>query len=164
MNCLQCGLETSNNKFCSRSCSATFNNIGRIRSIENNRICGNCEFKKTKTKHHQFCSDECLKSFRLKKLIKNFNEGKLNSPLSIKKCIVELRGNICSVCFQNTIWNGKKLTLQLDHIDGNSDNNIPDNLRLLCPNCHSQTSTFAGYSRSSRKDTKRNKYLQKYKS
>ena len=39
-------------------------------------------------------------------------------------------------------WNGKELRLELDHIDGDSTNNTVDNLRLLCPNCHSQTPTY----------------------
>ena len=39
-------------------------------------------------------------------------------------------------------WLGGKLTLELDHIDGNNLNNNLSNLRLLCPNCHSQTPTF----------------------
>ena len=41
-------------------------------------------------------------------------------------------------------WLGKPMPLELDHIDGNSDNNQLDNLRLLCPNCHSFTSTYRG--------------------
>ncbi len=41
-------------------------------------------------------------------------------------------------------WKGKPISLQLDHINGvNLDHRI-ENLRLLCPNCHSQTATFAG--------------------
>ena len=36
----------------------------------------------------------------------------------------------------------KKLCLQIDHIDGNCENNKPDNLRFLCPNCHTQTETW----------------------
>ena len=39
-------------------------------------------------------------------------------------------------------WNGKKLSLQIDHINGVSDDHRIENLRLLCPNCHSQTDTF----------------------
>jgi ssDNA-binding Zn-finger/Zn-ribbon topoisomerase 1 len=39
-------------------------------------------------------------------------------------------------------WQGKDLTLQLDHINGKSRDNRLENLRLLCPNCHSQTDTF----------------------
>lgn len=41
-------------------------------------------------------------------------------------------------------WDGKKLVLQLDHINGVSNDHRFENLRLLCPNCHSQTETFAG--------------------
>lgn len=50
----------------------------------------------------------------------------------------------CAICNNPGIWNNKELVLQLDHINGiNSDNRI-ENLRLLCPNCHSQTETFSG--------------------
>lgn len=48
----------------------------------------------------------------------------------------------CSVC-GITEWNGSPITLQLDHIDGNRHDNRIENLRLLCPNCHSQTETFS---------------------
>ncbi len=41
-------------------------------------------------------------------------------------------------------WLGKPLSLQLEHIDGNHLNNSFENLKILCPNCHSQTITFAG--------------------
>ena len=47
----------------------------------------------------------------------------------------------CS-CGQGTEWNGKPLVLQIDHIDGDGLNNLKENLRFLCPNCHSQTDTF----------------------
>lgn len=39
-------------------------------------------------------------------------------------------------------WRGQKLTLQLDHINGVSNDNRVENLRFLCPNCHTQTETF----------------------
>lgn len=50
----------------------------------------------------------------------------------------------CIECGIQSLWNGKKLSLQLDHIDGDSLNNELNNLRILCPNCHSQTNTFSG--------------------
>tara|TARA_Y100000310_G_scaffold206005_1_gene206361 strand:- start:9210 stop:9938 length:729 start_codon:yes stop_codon:yes gene_type:complete len=49
----------------------------------------------------------------------------------------------CSVCKIST-WIGKTLSLQLDHINGINNDHRIENLRLLCPNCHSQTPTFAG--------------------
>ena len=49
----------------------------------------------------------------------------------------------CSDCKLDT-WMDQPIPLELDHIDGNHQNNALDNLRLLCPNCHSLTPTFRG--------------------
>lgn len=51
---------------------------------------------------------------------------------------------ICRDCNNEGVWNGKKLSLQLEHINGVSDDYRLENLCFLCPNCHSQTETFAG--------------------
>jgi hypothetical protein len=53
---------------------------------------------------------------------------------------------ICGICNNEAIWNGEILSLQIDHINGIGDDNRLENLRWLCPNCHSQTDTFAGKS------------------
>lgn len=55
--------------------------------------------------------------------------------------------NVCAECGQKPNWNNKPLTLQLDHINGDHYDNRLENLRLLCPNCHSQTNTFCGKNR-----------------
>lgn len=50
----------------------------------------------------------------------------------------------CSECGLDPVWQGNPLSLHLDHIDGDRTNNELPNLRFLCPNCHSQTPTYAG--------------------
>ena len=50
----------------------------------------------------------------------------------------------CACCGNTGQWLGKKLSLQLDHINGINNDHRIKNLRFLCPNCHSQTNSFAG--------------------
>ena len=50
----------------------------------------------------------------------------------------------CEWCNVENEWNNKELILELDHINGDNSDNRIENLRLLCPNCHSQTKTFRG--------------------
>ena len=63
-----------------------------------------------------------------------------------KRLLIESQGYKCDEC-SIIEWNKKPITLELEHIDGNNRNNSLDNLRLLCPNCHSQTLTFRGKNR-----------------
>lgn len=65
--------------------------------------------------------------------------------LKLKKRLIKegIKQNKCEFC-EITEWNGKSLSMQLDHIDGNPHNHKMDNLRIICPNCHSQTETYCG--------------------
>jgi len=74
-----------------------------------------------------------------------FTEGVARSNHYLKSIIKEynLLQQKCSECSID-YWNKKLITLELDHIDGCNNNCKITNLRLLCPNCHSQTSTFRG--------------------
>ena len=50
----------------------------------------------------------------------------------------------CAICGNKGEWQGQKLVLQLDHINGKHFDHRKENLRFLCPNCHSQTHTCSG--------------------
>lgn len=73
-------------------------------------------------------------------------ENRVNVPSwkLLKKLLNEgYKENRCEVC-GITEWNGKPITLQLHHIDGDHLNNSLENLQVICPNCHSQTDNFRG--------------------
>lgn len=58
-----------------------------------------------------------------------------------KKFLIQERGHKCESCGLEE-WLNQKIALELEHIDGDNKNNIKENLKLLCPNCHSQTKTW----------------------
>ena len=71
--------------------------------------------------------------------------AKLRTNVSLRRKVIAYQGGeFCEFCGQGPVWNGDPLTLQVDHRDGNNKNNELYNLRLLCPNCHTQTETYAG--------------------
>jgi len=65
------------------------------------------------------------------------------SRVSIKRRLLEagVLKNECDQCGLSS-WRGHHLSIQLDHLNGIRDDHRLENLRMLCPNCHSQTSTF----------------------
>lgn len=66
---------------------------------------------------------------------------RLSGQQKRRRLLIE-QENKCAVCAVGEIWNGLPLKLQCDHIDGNRKNEVRENLRMICPNCHSQTPTF----------------------
>lgn len=78
------------------------------------------------------------------------NGPKINSVRLKEKCISEgLLDNVCYECGLCPEWEGNPLVLHLDHINGDKYDNRLENLRILCPNCHSQTVTFSGKNKGS---------------
>lgn len=71
-------------------------------------------------------------------------ENRPYNSSDLKKRLVKegLKEDKCELCGCSNKWNGKPLILQLDHINGNHSDNRLENLRIVCPNCHSQTETF----------------------
>jgi hypothetical protein len=87
-----------------------------------------------------------------------YNRGRLKDRL-INEGILERKCNNC----KNHLWCSLPIPLELEHKDGNPINNKLDNLELLCPNCHAQTSTYCGKNakRSLAKKIKKEKWITK---
>jgi Zn finger protein HypA/HybF involved in hydrogenase expression len=66
-----------------------------------------------------------------------------SNTLKIKLIEDGLKKHECEECRLN-IWNGKLIPLELHHVDGNRYNNSIENLQIICPNCHAQTSNYSG--------------------
>lgn len=66
-----------------------------------------------------------------------FARGELTERAEIYKVLGEIKGYKCAVCTIAS-WDGKPLTFRVDYINGLENDNTPDNLRLICPNCQSQ--------------------------
>jgi len=58
----------------------------------------------------------------------------------------KLKNKVCELCGQDENWNGKKMSLILDHINGINNDNRLENLRIVCPNCNATLDTHCkGY-------------------
>ena len=109
----------------------------------------------------KYCSNKCQQEHQFETITTPLiKEGKIASRVSLKNYLIKTVGEYCTICKQSNVWNNIPLSLQVDHINGNSDNNFPNNVRLLCPNCHSQQPTSIDRNK---KNYKRNAYLQRYK-
>lgn len=114
--------------------------------------CLYCKNKKEVWNHSSgnFCSNVCAANHKytiwLEKWLIDEENGSSNSKIDgcNKRVRRYFQENIqcCESCGQGQTWNGKNLTLEIDHTDGNRKNNKRSNLKYLCPNCHSQTPTF----------------------
>ncbi len=76
-------------------------------------------------------------------LVLNRLNGRREHAFKLRRALIESGiEEKCEQCGLSPIWNGKPITLQIDHRDGNGLNNLKENLRFICPNCHSQTENY----------------------
>jgi len=108
-------------------------------------ICKTCgaESRKSHQKMNVYCSNTCSAEGKLLESVERAKQGLVNERPTLRKVLSRLHGYRCKICNIRD-WRGAPITLQVDHEDGNAGNNFLDNLRLICPNCHSQSITFGG--------------------
>lgn len=157
LNCPKCGSifdeysKWGPKKFCSRKCANSREQTPEIKERKSlklrGRPCWNGHgFKKGFDPRRKiFTKKERLRGVesnkeRLRKIYENSSCEQLGKNLRRRKILEEQQGK-CLHCGINE-WQGRPLILELDHIDGHKRNNTRNNLRVLCPNCHSQTPTF----------------------
>lgn len=99
-----------------------------------------------------------LRSHRRIVHLLNFDD--LKDHRSKKQFIIRELGHVCEVC-KLSEWMSKPIPIEIDHIDGNPENNARENLRLICPNCHAQTDTYKGKNIGKVQNSRRKQTLKK---
>jgi Zn finger protein HypA/HybF involved in hydrogenase expression len=79
------------------------------------------------------------------------------SARTMKRVLIETYGNKCWECGIES-WKGKSIVFELEHKNGNSEDNSKENLSILCPNCHSQTLTYKNRNKGNGRHSRRERY------
>jgi len=161
MNCEKCGKECASGRFCSVGCrnSRVFSEESKQKKREGYERWLQAlqaepekyaEFKKSQAENgvlngkRKGPSKSYIRTkpvVRVKKIDgRSWEERGLDGK---RKMVIEEQGGQCNRCSLNE-WLGNPLTLEIDHKDGNHQNNLRGNLEALCPNCHSLTPTWRG--------------------
>lgn len=149
----------SRQKYCSRSCSARFNNRAKVKKERPDCLfCG----RKIQYVGRKYCSVQCQGDQKKKLLIEqwsldpNSTNTKYGLSRTITTYLKEQAGWKCQNpnCCVPGGWSEIHpvtgvVPVEIDHIDGDAYNNHPDNLIVLCPNCHSLTANYRALNKKS---------------
>src|SRR6185369_7563595 len=133
------------------------------------KSCTHCGSLLTTRKQVKFCSNKCQIDYRHNQYLSLWKKGEVNGSKGIvakgisghiKHFLLKKFLNKCSICR----WDKKHpvtnvIPLEIDHIDGDSENNSEDNLRLLCPNCHALTPFYKNLNKGKGRKWRMKKYI-----
>ena len=165
MICLRCGVEFFDDyrrdafsrktppKYCSRKCSC-----GMSRKKKNQTFCLRCGkplLPEQVWSKGKYCSSDCHNQQKRENRVNQWLEtglirpslgksGQIGNMVSIRSFLLLEQEGKCSICRREFMWENKPLVPVLDHIDGVAIHNGRENLRMICPNCDSQSPTYKG--------------------
>lgn len=157
-------------KFCSLKCSSLYNQckISKdgvyIKKTGDNKNCLHClktlNFNNKTKRQSKFCDNLCQANFRKSEIFKKIESGDLTlNTKQYKNYLIHKHGEKCMECgwCEKNIYSNK-IPIEIEHIDGNSENNELKNLKLLCPNCHSLTPTYKALNVGNGRHKRRERY------
>jgi len=131
-------------KYCNHSCSAYATNIKLGKNVHNNKNnkCLNCSNELSK--YLKYCDNTCYSKYKEMLIFNKIENGDTKQYEGrYKKYLIHIHGDKCMECgWASVNKTTGNVPIEMDHVDGNSENNSLTNLKLLCPNCHSLTSTY----------------------
>lgn len=117
----------------------------------------------------KYCSNQCQMDYQYREWLKAWKIGLVEGGIGItarnisghlRRYLIQKFGNKCSTCCWNKVHPiTGTVPLEIDHIDGDAENNKEANLRLLCPNCHALTPFFKNLNKGKGRKWRMDKYI-----